>query len=205
MAKGLLLAGGLSFLALLEHHADARLRRVGDFFASDARTGLAAAGAAGLFLYLDVARPGLDGNAAAMLEWTAVALLVLALAVMLHRRTPAHADELDWSVPLRGLQVGEGDLARATRAVEAFVDRGEREELVVMLVATLRANRVVDEEAARIIRKLVRYRPAEVPLALAWNYEDMRYDERRKRLRLVTDALKEAAKSTGRDAVVERR
>lgn|GEM_PF-4340801 len=206
VGKAFLLSGALSLLAFTEHHADSRLRKVGTFFASDLRTGLATAGAVVLFLYLDVVRTELvDSNTAAMLEWSAVALLVLALAMVLHRGLRPVEEDIDWSTPLMTIKDREGDLVRATGAVKAFVDRGEREDLLIMMVATLRANRVPDEEIARIIQGLVRYQPREAPLALAWNHEANRRDERWKRQRLITDALNEAAKISGPDAAGERR
>lgn len=203
LLKALMISGLLSLLALLGQHTNPSLRRLGEAFVSDARVAGLTIALVAFFVYVDSVRPALireGSDLMAVAEWGLVAGAVLLFAFALLRmnfQRMAGPSEPDWRSSFRNILVHDSDLVRATRAVERFVKDGQKEELLIMMVAALQANHVPEGEVAEVIQKVVRYQKEDVPLALAWTYGDLEKRERDRRMSIVAQALGAASAKVG--------
>jgi hypothetical protein len=85
------------------------------------------------------------------------------------------------------------DLAVATEAVGAFIDRGDSRRVIVLIACSLKNNGLDDSEIADLISKLVGYREEEVALISAWMYGNIQAQRRKDRIALLSKVLSAAS------------
>jgi hypothetical protein len=195
---GVISLGGLMFA-----HSNPSLRRIGTLLSSSLNILLLAVLTALLTIYLMVFRPLLETNyepLMVLIEWLAVALVAAIIGIRFYlyfRRRSAPPVMGDWTVLVQKVSFEEGDLARATAAVRAFIDKGRKEGMVVLLTSTLVANHVPEERVEKIMQRIINYQQPRFSLLFRWTYGDLEGNLRQARAQMVVAALQEAAEEVG--------
>lgn len=195
------LAASISMISLFREHSNPRLRSVGMAFARPWGFIISSLLIITITTYLLYFRPiavAADPTLTIMVEWVVMASAVLMVAILVWRSMRADVvqeEPLDHA--LNELQV-QGERAKVVEAVSAFVTGGFKEELLVVLVETLRDNGIDERDIAASLAELVRYHEPPVPLSWAWTYGDLMDVRRRKRSQVVKATLEKAAEATSR-------
>jgi hypothetical protein len=79
-------------------------------------------------------------------------------------------------------------------AVDAFVEKGRKEDLLVVVTSALLANGLTERAISKMLSELIDYREREVPLAFTWTYEEIAAAGKLDRLSLVERTLDMAIK-----------
>ena len=197
---GSLLPGLISLLGLFHGHVILILRRLGRIFIKDSIVVLTSALGLLVLVYLYLLRPlaiSEASNQLPLLEWITVAI-VLTMAILwllIQLRTLSKVRVTgSWGRKMGRVVKGEGDMEVATMAVNAFVEKGRKEDLLVVVTSALLANGLAESTISKMLSELVDYREKEVPLAFTWTYEEIAAAGKLDRLSLVERTLDIAIK-----------
>jgi hypothetical protein len=197
---GSLLPGLISLLGLFQGHVIPILRMLGRIFIKDLNVVLVSALGLLALVYLFLLRPLVISEASnqlPLLDWIAVALVltlvVLWLLIQLRASSSVRVTG-NWGRKMGRIVKGKGDREVATMAVDAFVENGRKEDLLVLLTSALLANGLMEGSISKVLSELVDYREKEVPLAFTWTYEEIAAAGKLDRLSLVDRTLDEAMK-----------
>jgi hypothetical protein len=193
------LAASISMLSLFRDHSDLRLRSVGMAFARPWGFIISSLLITAITTYLLYFRPiavAADPTLTIMAEWVIIASAVLMVAILVWRSMRGEVvQEEPIDHALNNLRV-QGERARVVEAVSAFVMGGSKEELLVVLVETLRDNGIDERDIAASLVELVRYYEPPVTLSWAWTYGDLMDVRRRKRSQVVRATLEKVVGAT---------
>jgi hypothetical protein len=195
----MLAVAAVSLLALLSMNSNPFLAAIGRIMGRQVNLLLIIVLLIGVTAYVAYYRPGLmedNGDLVQLVEWALVALAIALIAVkgMRYMRAKGRTEGLaDWSKLVQVVAQSKEEVREAGQVVGSFVDRGEKERLLVMLTSIMRMNGVAEARAAQVIAPLVRYSEPGIGLGFRWAVGDEERRRRRDREDLVKDITAEAA------------
>jgi hypothetical protein len=195
------LSAVLSLLALFHRHGNPLLRALGQYFRSNQNVLLTTLLIVIVFEYAVVLRPLLAQrvpDAVVLVEWAFVALAGAYAAFTYHsylKRVSQARLMGDWRKLSQTLTFTKGEMQEVERAVQGFVELGEKESLVVTLTAVMMENGIPKERIGPLLTSILRYHEEEVPAMLRWAYGDHQAWRRQERVQVIARSLAGAAEA----------
>lgn len=202
IAYAMIVAAPVSLLSLFKNHSNPNMRILGRYLSNDKNMIFVALMAVLFFEYVIILRPLLaqrSPDAVVLFEWFFVAL-VAGYAAYYYRSylNRISQDQLvgDWRSLMQTMKYDKGNLADSSRSVRLFLEEGESEGLIVLLVSVMLQNGLSTGKIEGLLQGLVRYRTEEAPpLMPRWTYGDYTARVQEARMRVLMSALQGMAEA----------
>jgi hypothetical protein len=202
IAYAMIVAAPVSLLSLFKNHSNPNMRILGRYLSNDKNMIFVALMSVLFFEYVIILRPLLaqrSPDAVVLFEWFFVAL-VAGYAAYYYRSylNRISQDQLvgDWRSLMQTMKFDKGNLADSSRSVRLFLEEGESEGLIVLLISVMLQNGLSTGRIEGLLQGLVRYRTEEAPpLMLRWTYGDYTARVQEARMRVLMSALQGMAEA----------
>ena len=194
---------GVSFIGILDDHSNDIVRRFGIFFRKCSNMISLTVLLFVVLLYMLWLRDALvraTPEWATLAEWSIIAVIISIVVFRFWRFFKKEGQDRtlgDWKKLIQVISVNRGDGAEAYSAVEDFIERGEKEALLVLIVGSMHDEGASPIDTAKAISDLARYSENEPVRSFSWAIGDATATRRRTRTGLAIKTLDAAVTALG--------